>query len=284
MQRKNHKFLDKVKNILKKYRRRAASATHLLHPENPALTKLKNDLIAECDLPDNLLCSILQDIPEQLVVTPYGNVFDKASITNWINTHHTCPLTRQPLQLHDLMENAKLTALATTIQQHLKELAEQINHMSMSDTAKIRDKISVFNSLVALTNQDAADVLEFIRQQSMIMTLKNNLQLDINNHHHLLYWQQQANPKLDVCVEVRDTVFATIYRIPQVIHELMLIADQSYTSKEEFKRALNAQRGRNRGVPNFFDKPFANIIATLFRPPAAAVITDANDIEQLRLG
>lgn len=278
------KLLAKVKRAIKKARHRAESMTGTdSHAEDPALVALRNKLIEECELPENLLCSILQDIPEQLVVTPYGNVFDRTSIVNWINTHHTCPLTRQPLKIHDLMENAKLAAMAAAVSQHLKTLIADITEMSASDEATIREKISVYNSLVALTDQDAADVLNFMRQQTLISALKNQLQLDINNHHHLAFWQAHANPKLDVCVNVRDTVFADVYRIPKIVHELMLVADEAYQTEAEFRAAIDAKRGQGRGVPTFFERPIAHVIARLFRPPTGAEICDAKDIKTLRL-
>lgn len=250
--------------------------------EDPDFTKLKETLLNECEAPDNLLCSILQDMPKDLVVTPNGHLFSRKAITNWIATHHTCPLTRQPLQESDLMEHKKLSTMVEVVTNQFDDLQQAINTMSAEDEEHIRHRIEVFNSFISLTNEDAAAELASVREQALILAVKNHLKLDINNHHHLEYWQQHSHHKFDVCARVHDTVFPQTYRIPKLIHDLMIIADQPYQTKAEFKAALDARRKHDRGLPRFFEKPLVNI-AAVFRAPAGSEICRVDDVEKLRL-
>lgn len=251
--------------------------------DNSASDELKQALLNECEVPENLICSILQDMPHDLVVTPYGHLFSRQAITSWIATHHTCPLTRQPLQESDLIEHKKLSTMVEVVRYQIDDLEQAINVMSLSDEENIRQRIEVFNSFIALTNDDAAAELENVREQTLILKLKNYLKLDINNHHHLAYWQRHCHAKFDVCAHVHDTAFPETYRIPKLIHDLMIIADQDHPTKAALKAALDARRKHDRGLPGFFDKPLMNI-AALFRPPAGSEICRVDDLERLRLG
>src|SRR3990167_652767 len=151
------KLLKKSKKITYDYARLFLSSDE---PDNSASDQLKESLINECESPEILLCSILQDMPNDLVVTPYGHLFSRQAITNWLATHHTCPLTRQPLQESDLLEHKKLTTMIEDVTHQFKDLKRAINAMSLSDEENIRQRIEVFNSFIALTNQDAAAELE----------------------------------------------------------------------------------------------------------------------------
>jgi hypothetical protein len=60
---------------------------------------LSNCLIA------SLPCSRVQPF-QRPVRTKYGHFFERRAILEWIDKHHTCPLTRQPLRRADLSEDA----------------------------------------------------------------------------------------------------------------------------------------------------------------------------------
>lgn len=286
-----------MRRIFKKIYKKTKHAKHQHHGVDDAantdanndsssevdIAKLKQTLLNECEAPENLQCSILQEMPRDPVVTPYGHLFSRAAINNWIATHHTCPLTRQPLQQSDLMEHKNLATMIEVVTHQFHDLEQAINNMSANDEENIRQRIEVFNSFITLTNQDAAAELESVREQTLIMAIKNHLKLDINNHHHLEYWQQHSHVKFDLCAHVHDTVFPESYRIPKLIHDLMIIADQDYSTKSDFKAALDARRKHNQGPANFFDKPLVSI-AALFRPPAGSEICRVDDVEKLRLG
>jgi hypothetical protein len=57
---------------------------------------------------DIISCPISQEIMQDPVCTPSGDTFERSEIVKWINNKHTCPLTRQPLQLKDLIPNKSL--------------------------------------------------------------------------------------------------------------------------------------------------------------------------------
>jgi len=48
------------------------------------------------------VCPITMLPIEVPVVTPQGNIFEKATIEKWATIHQTCPLTKQPLDISDI--------------------------------------------------------------------------------------------------------------------------------------------------------------------------------------
>jgi hypothetical protein len=48
------------------------------------------------------------ELMEDAVVTCYGHSFSKNSLIQWLETHQTCPLTKQPLKKEDLKPNYTL--------------------------------------------------------------------------------------------------------------------------------------------------------------------------------
>eukprot|EP01120_Amphizonella_sp_Union-15-10_P015559 TRINITY_DN8036_c0_g1_i1.p1 TRINITY_DN8036_c0_g1~~TRINITY_DN8036_c0_g1_i1.p1 ORF type:complete len:497 (-),score=98.44 TRINITY_DN8036_c0_g1_i1:168-1658(-) len=51
-----------------------------------------------------MICSISSELAEEPVVSKYGNIFEKRLIEKHITSTGTCPLTKQPLTLEDLVE------------------------------------------------------------------------------------------------------------------------------------------------------------------------------------
>lgn len=59
----------------------------------------------------NVSCPISQDVMQDPVCTPDGNTYDRGNIVEWINRNHTCPLTRSPLRINDLVPNKSLKGM-----------------------------------------------------------------------------------------------------------------------------------------------------------------------------
>ena len=59
----------------------------------------------------NISCPISQDVMQYPVCTPDGNTYDRDHIIEWIKRNHTCPLTRLPLNINDLVPNKSLKCI-----------------------------------------------------------------------------------------------------------------------------------------------------------------------------
>lgn len=57
---------------------------------------------------DYLTCPISLDVMSDPVITPYGDSFERSVIIDWLRNHDSCPLTRRPLKVTQLMENKSL--------------------------------------------------------------------------------------------------------------------------------------------------------------------------------
>lgn len=61
------------------------------------------------EMPNEFLCPISQELMMFPLMTRSGQSYDKESIIEWISQHnHTCPLTRRPLKVSDLVPNNAL--------------------------------------------------------------------------------------------------------------------------------------------------------------------------------
>ena len=92
-------------------------------------------------MPEVLLCPILQDIPTELVVTPYGQIFNRKELVSWTEENHTCPMTRKILDENDLTQDDRLNLFAKNIRWYLDKVVDAINVMTPDDEGKIRRKI-----------------------------------------------------------------------------------------------------------------------------------------------
>jgi len=53
-------------------------------------------------------CPISQEIMRDPVCSPNGDTYERSEIVKWINSKHTCPITRKPLHAKDLVPNKSL--------------------------------------------------------------------------------------------------------------------------------------------------------------------------------
>jgi hypothetical protein len=59
--------------------------------------------------PDHLIDRIISFEPiRDAVTTPNGDTYDRTTISKWIDRNHSCPVTREPLQMSDLRLNRVL--------------------------------------------------------------------------------------------------------------------------------------------------------------------------------
>ena len=80
-------------------------------------------VLAEGDAPSKFRCSLNGHLMKQPVRSPYGHVFEKESIENWIDqTGSSCPFTGKPLTLQDLHADEKLMHEITSW--HIRAQAE----------------------------------------------------------------------------------------------------------------------------------------------------------------
>src|SRR3569832_533287 len=83
---------------------------------------LDND---ELSKPEEFNCPLTQDIMKQPKMTRTGHSFERDAILEWIRLHSTCPLTRKPLALHDLIPNRALEVKVQTWKSKHNECQQQ---------------------------------------------------------------------------------------------------------------------------------------------------------------
>jgi hypothetical protein len=79
------------------------SNVHKIHIDNsPTVEPLSEKAISA------YTCPISLDIMIDPVITKQGYTFERSAVVKWLETHNTCPLTREPLNVSDLVPNKAL--------------------------------------------------------------------------------------------------------------------------------------------------------------------------------
>jgi len=272
-------FFHKLKHIFGQ--KPAPASTLTIKPDkDPKLTALRMQLLESIDRPENLVCPILQDVPNEAVITPNGHVFNKTDISSWIETHHACPLTREKLEVNDLLTNNAINNFIQQFSQEIRSIVDAINTMAFANEPMIRERIDHFNESMKCLDLIAQGELEKIRQATLIKFLINNLSLDLHNVDHLFFWHHMCNATLDDYEIIHSERIHSNFYIPRLVYDLMVIADNHYES--QLKQALDERRRRATPLPNFSNKPLV-CISSLFRAQTGDQIVQADDIESLRL-
>jgi hypothetical protein len=72
---------------------------------------MTNNTEDEVEPPHEFICSLTMDLMNDPVVSRYGQSFERSAIIEWLaRGNDTCPMTRQPLKLSDLITNHQLRA------------------------------------------------------------------------------------------------------------------------------------------------------------------------------
>lgn len=73
----------------------------------------------ELEPPSEFICGLTMEIMDDPLMSKYGHNYERAAILEWLTSgHDTCPMTRQPMRLSDLISNR---CLRTRIHEWKKE-------------------------------------------------------------------------------------------------------------------------------------------------------------------
>lgn len=61
-------------------------------------------------IPKDFICPITQEVMKDPVIGPDGMTYEKEAITSWLKTHKASPITRQPMDVSQLVPNRALKA------------------------------------------------------------------------------------------------------------------------------------------------------------------------------
>lgn len=129
------------------------------------------------DPPDSFICPITQDIMKDPVIDKYGHTYEKNAIEQWIQTNNTSPITRQPLNLADIIPNRSLKqsieAWGKNLRERdtLKRLENKIDYLHFKNESLIKENQTVFDSFKEENQQDLILLQSsFLREIEQIKT------------------------------------------------------------------------------------------------------------------
>lgn len=210
---------------------------------------LKSHLEDEIEL-SYFYCPILQGFPRVPVITKYGHLFDKESLSAWINRAQSCPLTRAELTKDDIYEYEDLTLFIEDVTGMMKDqsnLINKINKMTLEEKAKVFKNVVDFKKkstdknkeLLALLISKKNDIVIQKQVQQEIQQIKIQLLIDIQNLEHLRFWQFQIKTKKGG----KTILFnGQLFRVPTRVAKIFNTAGKQYRSVENFLYAINKAR------------------------------------------
>ena len=80
---------------------------------NPVTSTTRENRTSTSDTPhppDEFLCPLTLEVMNVPLMTRWGHSFERNVLLKWIDTHHNCPLTRNPISLSDVVVNRPLQA------------------------------------------------------------------------------------------------------------------------------------------------------------------------------
>lgn len=94
------------------------------------MTKIAN--VTEINIDnDDLICPITLELFQDPVRAQDGHVYERQAITQWIQEHGTSPLTRQPLQLDQLVPDEHIKRLAKQRRNSIVSYNVENNHVTL---------------------------------------------------------------------------------------------------------------------------------------------------------
>jgi U-box domain len=94
---------------------------------------------ATSTVPDDYICPLTLEMMHDPVISKYGNSFERHAIITWLGAlgNTTCPLTRRPLRLSDLITNHKLKAALRQYRLDHADNAEPEGYSSTSSDTRV---------------------------------------------------------------------------------------------------------------------------------------------------
>jgi hypothetical protein len=105
-------------------------------------------------IPEEFICPLTLDIMKSPMMNRAGHSFERHDILEWLKLHGSCPLTRQPMHLRDLVPNARL---AQRIRHWVIEHPEEATECETSDEEDDDDPFALYLCPMVMSIPTPAD-------------------------------------------------------------------------------------------------------------------------------
>ena len=108
------------------------------------------------EYPKEAYCSITMDVMKDPVSGNEGEVFERSAVEEWVREHHCSPLTRQPLEVHQLRSCLPLKSMIEDITEKRNEILARRNAFSPKSGDK---KANPFPHVEPIAKAEIVDTL-----------------------------------------------------------------------------------------------------------------------------
>lgn len=160
---------------------------------------LENDLCDDLNIPSEFVCPLTLEIMNDPVVSRYGKNFERSSILQWLREgHDTCPLTRQPMILSDLVTDHRLR-LNIYMWKKANDVEIQLFMQVPESVPDVFGFITLKDDSAERTEDDPAVIFE-LRRPSYRRTSQRNVSSSRSNagrvQNHIPVSQRSNRPRL----------------------------------------------------------------------------------------
>lgn len=190
----------------------------------PLLTRNYQDQLDQINIPDNLLDPIDFDLFRDPVITQYGHVYSRHTITTHLRNAQVDPFTNQPLTLQMLSQPPQeITNLINGVNLLKNNTLDSITR----NPKNVNTLLTTYQAQLNQLNEAMGASLQRQIVQGQIRTVKNNLKIDVNNPAHTAFWQTKGKSGRN---------------IPTHVNGMMRAANGEYHSVGDFISEINRRR------------------------------------------
>lgn len=170
---------------------------------------------------------ISHEIMDDPVVTPYGHSFSAKSITRWLETSQTCPITSKPLNVNDLKPNYTLRSLILRYKE-AKQNTDQRRSQGMQQASSESVNSSNRQFQRVITNNTVSNPAKALSEtRERMLASQNHLE-------RLRSLKEDSDVKVAQIERERNDVTLEILRIDKQIKDM-----------EELLQKLNEAKSKN---------------------------------------
>ncbi len=198
--------------------------------EQTTAEKFVEDAIKEFNnipTPIHFTDPLLYELYVDPVITNHGRIYSRRSIMRHLESTSSDPLTNEPL-----FPPFKISAAPQEIMDLIEEYSKfkkitKEKILAAKDSDETEELIRMYQLRLIQLDIDMAEACNELVVEAGIKAIKNNLKIDSTNFEHRAFWSSKG-------------LFHK--KIPTTVNKMMVAANDSYNSVDEFIEVINAER------------------------------------------
>lgn len=175
-----------------------------------------------------------EEVISDPVISDTGDVYDRSSLNQWLEHHHTLPLTNLPYRENELVEAPTVKLILNDYKRDLDGILKEISSLQkLTDEKFINVRVDLHLGRMKFYEEKFITAKAEAIQKN-IETIKDRLYIDNKNPIHLAYWEEKGSCNLS---------FVTIhsggrFKVSPQVYDIFQVASHEYKRVSDFLTAL----------------------------------------------